>query len=220
MKNKKVLFGIVIFLFAITGIYSIQNVSAFTDTVYIPSSTYLYYSMGYLENGDAIEINEIDVDGGGINVYIMNKIQLETMLDSGGLTWNYIKRWQDTVLLTGWSIDIIGDGYYYVVLYNKDLLFSRTVYVDITIDYYDSIILTKEPKSGLSFLGWLIFVILPIIAGVVIAVILIRKHKRKIPEEVIKPEIIPIKAYCSECGTEILDKTRTFCSKCGTEITK
>ena len=36
----------------------------------------------------------------------------------------------------------------------------------------------------------------------------------------IMPEVISIKLYCSECGIEILEKSRKFCTACGTEITK
>ena len=59
-----------------------------------------------------------------------------------------------------------------------------------------------------------------------VVIILIKKHKRKIPREDIKPEKIsevqekkiPDTIYCRECGTEILDKTRKFCSVCGAPL--
>ena len=44
------------------------------------------------------------------------------------------------------------------------------------------------------------------------------RHKRKIPEGIIKPEAISIKLHCTNCGTEILDKTGDFCSKCGAPL--
>jgi len=212
MRNRKILFGTIILLFAITGICSIPNVSA-AETIEIPPLTYYYYYMGYLEYRDKILINEIDPDG-AINVYIMNGYQFEALQDSGGLIWNYLKRWQDTTYLYGWSFDITEDGDYYVVLYNKNILFGRTVYVDIGVRYYSPV------ASDNFFLGWLLFIILPVIAGVVIVAILVSRRKKKIPREVIvtQEKIIPIKVYCSKCGIEILDKSRKFCSNCGIKI--
>jgi len=179
MKNRKMVFGAILLLFAITGICNIPNVSA--DEVDIPALSYVYYNMGYLERNDKILINEIDSDG-TINVYIMNEIQFNTLQDSGGLTWNYLKRWQDTIYLSGWSFDITENGYYYVVLYNKALLTGRTVYVDIDISYY------SEPADGGTNIFWnlLLFIVIPIVAIVLviaIPIILIRRHKRKSPKE-------------------------------------
>ena len=59
-----------------------------------------------------------------------------------------------------------------------------------------------------------------VIIGLVIAIpiILIRKRKRKTPEELIIIQKEVPKIYCSECGAEILDKSKEFCSKCGTKI--
>lgn len=209
-------FGTIILLFAITGICNIPSVFAFTDTVYFLPSSYAGWYMGYLENRDEILINKIDAISGAVepvNVYIMNEYQFEELQDSWGLIWNYVKRWQDVVYVLGWSFEITEDGNYYVVVYNKDILRSRTVNVDLDVryNYYPPV------KEDNFFLGWLLFIILPAIAVVVIIAVLIRKHKRKIPKEVIKPEI-PIKVYCSDCGSEILDKSRKFCSNCGTKI--
>ena len=225
MRNKRIIFGLVISLFVITGFCNIPNISA-AETIEIPPLSYVYYYMGYLENKDEILINEIEVLDGAldiINVYIMNEIQFEILQDSGGITWTYLKRWQDIQWMYGWSIDITEDGVYYVVLYNKDVLFGRTVYVDIGVRHY-----SPPVKSDNFFLGWLLFIILPAIAGVVITIVLVRRRKRKIPKEDIKAEKtsevqekqIPKVTYCPECGTEILDKSRKFCSVCGTKIIK
>ena len=183
MKNKKILFGTIVLLFAITGICNIPCVSA-AETIEIPPLSYVYYGMGYLEYRDEILINEIDSDG-AINVYIMNEEQLNTLLDSGGLIWTYIIRWEDIVWLYDWTIDITEDGYYYVVIYNKDLIFGKTVYVDIGVHYYTPV------KPDNFFLGRLVFIVIPaiiIIAGIVITVVLVKRHKRKVPKEDIIPE--------------------------------
>jgi len=223
MKNKKILFGSIILLFAITGISSIPNVSS-AETIEIPPLSYIYYSMGYLEYRDEIVINRIEVIGGAldtINVYIMNTEQINTLLDSGGTIWIYLRRWQNTQYMSGWSIDITEDGYYYVVLYNKDLLSGRTVYVDIGVRYY-----TPPVKSDNFTLGWLVFIISVMIIGGIIAIpiVLVRRRKRKVLIEDIKPEVQekqnPKTIYCTECGAEILDKSRKFCTVCGTKIIK
>ncbi len=221
MKNKKMLFGAIILLFAITGICNIPNVSA-QETIQIPPLSYAYYYMGYLENRDEILINEIYCLA-GINVYIMNEEQFDTLQHSSGTIWTYIIRWEDVYWMTDRSIEIIENDYYYVVLYNKHTFSWRTVDVDISVRYY-----TPPVKSKLIF-GWLGFIISAIIIGVIIVIpiVLIRKHKRKIPKEDIKPESpevqekqIPKVTYCPECGTEILDKSRKFCSVCGAKIIK
>ncbi len=213
MKNKKILFGIIISLFVITGFCNIPSVSS-AETIEILPLSYVYYSIGYLENKDEILINEIYCLA-GINVYIMNEIQFETLQNSGGLIWNSLVNWKDGYWMTDWSIDITEDGYYYVVLYNKHTFSWRTVYVNINVCYY-----SPPVKSDNFFLGWLVFIISFIIiaiVGVVITIVFVSRHKRKIPKEDIKQEKTSeiqekkksIKIYCSECGTEILGKSRS-----------
>ena len=68
MKNKKMIFGIIAFLFAITGICSIQNVSA--DTSNLPPLTYVYYYTSTLEYRDTLWITVDSNDA--VNVYVMN----------------------------------------------------------------------------------------------------------------------------------------------------
>lgn len=179
MKNRKMLFGIMLFLFVLTGICSIQNVSG-AETIEIPPLSYAGYQMGYLESDDAILINEIDSNG-EIDVYIMNKWQFEELQDSGDIY--YKKKWNDITWMTNWVIDITEDGYYYVILVNEALLTIRTVYVDIDIRYY-----TLSDNSGNGFSDLLFFVIIPITIAVIvvaISIILVRKHKKKTPREVI-----------------------------------
>lgn len=185
MKNKKILFGAIMLLFAITGFCNIPRVSA-ADTIEIAPLSYAYYGMGYLENRDEILINEIEVVSGAldtINVYIMNEIQFDTLEDSGGTVWTYLRRWRDVQYMYGWSIEITEDGYYYVVLYNKDLFSGRSVYVDIGVHYYSPV------KSDRFPLGWVLLIILFIIIGAIIAVpiVLVKRHKRKTLNEDIKP---------------------------------
>jgi len=86
MKNKKMLFTTVL-LFAIIGICNIINVS--TEEVKLPSSS--YFAQGFEVNyQDELEIYVSS--SGTINTYIMNEEQIDILIDSGGLTWNYLKR--------------------------------------------------------------------------------------------------------------------------------
>jgi len=227
MKNKKIMFGMIIFLFAITGICSIQNVSADSwNDVEISHLSYVYVGTYTLEYKDELELYVSS--SGDINVYIMDANQFSTLQNSGGLIWEYHMRWKDISYLD-YIFLVQEDGAYYVVLYNKNLIFKRIVDFSVNIDYYyepydppyDP---TDEPTENI-FWNLLLFIVIPIVAIVLvitIPIILIRRHKKKTPKEVviIREKEIPIKIYCSECGTEILDKTKKFCSKCGTEITK
>ena len=216
MKNKKMVFGIVIFLFAITGICSISNVFAesYKGIRYIPASSYMYFYMGYLEEGDKILINEIDSDG-VIDVLIMNSEQLDEFY---GYSFSCEYSWQDIVYLYEWSFYVYEIEDYYIVLWNTALLTERSVYIDLSVDYY------YQPYEP-SIPAWLIplsIILSIIIFGTIIFVllILVRRHKRKTPKEVITiqeketPKII----YCQECGAEILGNERIFCSKCGSKI--
>ncbi len=54
MKSKKIIFGMMIFLF-ILGICGMSN--AFTDELKLSSSSYAGYDLGFLSNGDIIKIN-------------------------------------------------------------------------------------------------------------------------------------------------------------------
>ncbi len=143
MKSKKIIFGI-ISLFIVLGFCSISY--AFTDELKLSSSSYAGYDLGYLNDGDIIKINEIDSDG-DINVYIMNDEQWD---EAGGLVWEYLIRWKDVEYLSGLTFDITVDNDYYIVFYNKNLLFSRTIQVDVSIEY-KSITITS-PTSINTFL--------------------------------------------------------------------
>ncbi len=216
MKNKKILFGI-IFLFAITGFSNIQSAFAvdYGGTINIPSSSYTSYYMGYLENGDTILINDIDSDG-GIDVYIMKQWQFDELQEYGYFYSE--KMWENIISLKGWTFDVTGSGdYYYVVLENEALLFGRTVYIDLSVDYWER---RYNPYENI-FWNMLtpIISIVVIVLVIAIPILLIRRHKRKTPKEVtvFQERKVSKIIYCRECGAEI-DKTKIFCSRCGIKI--
>jgi len=155
MRNKKIIFGTMIFLFVITGICSIQGASAFTDDIYIPSSAYMTYGLGYLNDGDIIEINEIHSSGVVIDVYIMNDEQLA---QAGGLVWYYTIKWDDISSLSGLTFDIVVDDDYYIVLSNTNIFIGVNVHVDVSVEY--KAILITSPigsslfESGYNWISW------------------------------------------------------------------
>lgn len=109
----------------------------------------------------------------------------------------------------------------WITITTADLGQGSGKYIFYSLGYGLFSLMEAEETGGNTnnfFLEWLLFIILPAIAGVVVVAVLVRKHKRKIPREDIKPDIIPIKTYCTECGTEILDKSKKFCSKCGSPL--
>ena len=116
-----------------------------------------------------------------------------------------------------WKIDITEDEYYYVVLYNKALLTGRTVYIDVSVRN-----VIFAPAQDWTFIVWLLALGIPAIISIVIIAIVLKKHRRKKLTEFIEQEVkrqeAPKVIYCSECGADILDKTRAFCSKCGAKI--
>ncbi len=211
MKNKKTIVGIILLLFAISGLCNVISVSAFTDTIYIPSHSYASYSMGYLESGDQILINEIDSDG-GIDVYIMIQWQFDEFKDHG--VYYCERMWEDTVYLGGWRIDITTDEDYYVVLVNEDLFTGRNVDIDLSVYEY----INDTPPDIRPIIALIITI--GVIAGLVVGIVLVIKNKKKKREvetqvqEVIKPKSF----YCSNCGTENIDITSGYCSNCGSKI--
>ena len=92
---------------------------------------------------------EIDSDG-NINVYIMNDEQWD---EAGGLVWEYLIRWKDIEYLSGLTFDITVDDDYYIVFYNKNLLFSRTIQVDVSIEY-KSITITSPTSTDTFLTGY------------------------------------------------------------------
>ena len=82
------------------------------------------------------------------------------------------------------SSDIFDGDFYLIKIldYNDNSVYANSDYFTIEIDEdYDDSFTPAGP--GISLLAWLLFIILPATAGVVIIVVLVRKHKRKIPEE-------------------------------------
>ena len=189
MKNKKTILGMIIFLFAITGICSIQKVSADSwNDVEISHLSYVYVGTYTLEYKD--ELILLVSSSGDINVYIMDANQFSTLQDSLGVTWEYHIRWKDISYLD-YTFLIQEDGAYYVVLYNKNLVYKRIVDFSINIDYYydpiDPIDPINEPTENYLW-NLLLFIVIPIVAIVLVVavpIILIRRHKRKTPKEVI-----------------------------------
>lgn len=204
MKNKKMAIGMMLLLFAISGICNVTNVSA--EEFELPPLNYMAYNKE-LNYRDELEIYVSS--SGTVNVYIMDKSQYDLLVDSGGLTWDYIKRWQDITLLEQ-VYTIPYDDEYHVVIYNKNVLFGRTVEVELKIIYYVKPI----------FIGFIIAGLAGLVLGIVLCIILVKRHKRKKREsepqyqEVIKPKSF----YCPNCGAENIDVTSDYCSNCGRKI--
>ena len=96
--------------------------------------------------------------------------------------------------------------------YYDDSVYAFSNYFMIEIDPY---VPYDNPIENI-FWNILITIVATILV-IAIPIILIRKRKRKTPEEVIIIQKEVPKIYCSECGAEILEG-KLFCSKCGTKI--
>ena len=207
MKNKKTVLGTILILFAISGLCNVINVSA--EEVELPPLSYYTHGLD-LEYRDELKIYVSS--SGTVNIYIMDHVQYAELVSSDGLTWHYIKRWQDMTLLEyTYTLTVYADGLFYVVIYNKNALFGRIVEVDIErIPYFDI-----RPIVAL-------IITVGVIVGLVVSIILVKKYKKKKREvetqvqEVIKPKSF----YCSNCGAENIDITSDYCSKCGSKIIK
>jgi len=220
MKNKKIAIGTMLLLFVLSGFFNVANVSA--EQIEIPPTS--WFSQGF--DVDCKDELEIFVSSSkAINVYVMNQEQLDTLIDSDGLTWEYIKRWKDMTYLE-YTYVIQIDGVYHVVIYNKNLVYSRIVDYQITVNYYYEPYEPYEPDdlSDRYFLErlfwWSLIIFVPIGIVSIVAVVFIKKHKRKTPKEpTIQMKEIP-KIYCPECGIKIIDMTKDYCSQCGSKIIK
>ena len=224
MKNKKMVIGTILLLFTINGLCNIINVFADSwNDIEISPSSYMYVNPYTLEYKDELKLSVSST--GTINIYIMNAEQFSTLQNSGGLIWEYCMRWKDTTYLT-YTFLVQEDGVYYVVLYNKNLLYERIVDMQITIDYYHEPIDPFDPYDETmenTFWKLLINIVIPIVAIVLVItvpIIIIKIYKKRTEEVVvIQKKEIP-KIYCPECGIEILDITKEYCSKCGSKIIK
>ena len=208
MKNKKMVIGTILLLFVISGLCNVISVYAPAPAppVELPPLSYLYYDFD-VDYRDKLEISISS--NGTVNVYIMEKYQFDLLVDSGGLIWDYIKRWQD-VLFLDYTYTIPYTDEYYVVIYNKNVLFGRTVEVELKIIYYVKPI----------FIGFIIAGLAGLVVSIVLPIVLVKRSKRKKREagtqyqEMLKPK----SWYCSKCGAENTDMTRDYCSKCGSKI--
>jgi len=212
MKNKKMVLGTALLLFVLIGICNVINVSA--DQIEIPPIS--WFSQGF--DVDCKDELEIYVSSSkAINVYVMNQEQLDTLIDSDGLTWEYIKRWKDMTYLE-YTYVIQIDGVYHVVIYNKNLVYSRIVDYQITVNYYYE---PDEPYETIddSYImrNVFLFVIIPIVVvGIVIIGYIIFKKSPKEPIVQIR-EVQKGILYCPECGAVVSGK-REYCSNCGSKI--
>ncbi|MBA7530305.1 hypothetical protein ES705_22508 [subsurface metagenome] len=203
MKNKKMAIGIMLLLFAISGICNVTNVSA--ETSDLPPLSYAYYSFN-LNTNDKIDISISS--SGVVNIYIMDSLHFQHLIASGGLSWTYFHRWKDVTHLE-YTYTIPYDAEYYVVIYNKNVLFGRTVEVDIEVIPYVNIGLISLIAIGV------------VISSVLVIVLVKRKNKKKREAGIQHQEVIKPKSfYCSNCGAENIDITSDYCSKCGSKIIK
>ncbi|KKN38249.1 hypothetical protein LCGC14_0755570, partial [marine sediment metagenome] len=154
---------------------------------------------------------------------------------TGSIDYVTIELYKNGYFLETIANSVANDGSYAWYIYDDEYVDGSYYEIKIS-DYYDSSIydyssyFTIEteitspipppippipPIPSIS----IIFGIISMVAGVSIVVILISKHKRKTPEEVIIiQKEVPKIIYCQNCGIEIPDKTREFCSSCGTKI--
>jgi len=144
MKNKKVLFGIIIFLFAITGICSIQNVSAVGHT--LSPRSYIGYSE-YCNLGDTIDY-EITSDI-GVNVYIMTDNQIDLYLSGSELEPEYfLLRFLNMLYIhRSYLVDWI-DGIYWVLITNPS--YDNTANIDVIVYTIHG---TPEPEKSIDITG-------------------------------------------------------------------
>lgn len=204
MKNKKMVFGTMLFLLVLIGSCNVITVSATEEFEMPPSS---YYATGFeVSSKDTLEIYVSS--SGVINVYVMDENQYNALKDSDGSIWSYYVKWEYKTLLET-TYTIRAEGVYYVVLYNEDILYGRTVNLRITVDHY-----TNIDRNIFFFVVLPIAVIIIIIIGIIIFKLPRRISKKKV---IVQEREVPKITYCSECGTEI-DKERTFCPNCGSKI--
>lgn len=222
MKNKKMVIGTILLLFVIGGLCNVINVSADSwNDIEISPLSYVYVNPYTLEYKDELKLSVSST--GTINVYIMNADQFSTLLASGGITWEYCMRWKDITYLE-YTFLVQKDDGYYIVLYNKGILNERIVDLQINIDYYyepyDPPDLSDRYLLERLF-WWSLIIFVPIGIVIIIAVVLIKKHKRKAPKEVVivRERVIPKIIYCPECGAVVSNKKK-FCSNCGSKIIK
>jgi len=201
----------------------------FSNSFSIFTSKTIEFSFYIVEYGKSITINSPITNDVFSNGY--NYIDWST---TGDISYVRIELYYDDSFLVVVYPAEYNDGSYYWYLSSSDTYTEGSYYQIKISDYYDNSIYDYsdyftieiieddniKPIPWYVLLGITMTFMFAIAIIVPVAIILIRRHKRKSPKEIviIQEKEIPIKIYCSECGTEILDKTRKFCSKCGTEI--
>ena len=206
MKNKKMVCGTILLLFAMSGICNIISVSA--EEFYLIPLGYVSWGLD-VEHNDKIDIY---VDSSGtVDVYIMLEWQYKESVDSGGMYWKHLKRWQDTTHV-GYIFDfgdMFPEGLVYIVVYNKDIFFGRTIDFDVKrIPYFD-----------ITPIIVLIIGISVVVAGIVLPILLKKRSKRKKREAgTIQNQENAKSFYCPKCGYTNIDSTSEYCSNCGSKI--
>ncbi len=204
IKNKKKILTTILLLFAISGLCNIVNVSA--DTVNLPPLYYLTRGRE-LKSQEGLKI--FVSSSGAINVYIMDSSQYEHLKAFGGLSWLYLKRWKDISHLE-YTYTVPYDDVFYVIVYNTNILYGRTVEVNIEV----------IPYFNVGIVGILLFSI-GAIMGLVVIVASASRYKRKKKEaEIIQVQegVKPKTSFCSNCGAESIGITSEYCPKCGSKV--
>lgn len=143
MENKKITLGIIVLLFAIMGICSIQNVSAVDYP--LPARSYRGFSE-YCNIGDTIDY-EITSDR-VVNVYVMSDSQIDLYLSNPELEPEYyivsilsIYYIHRSYLITSYD----GDGIYWVLITNPSYINDANIDVIVyTIPF------TPEPEKTIT----------------------------------------------------------------------
>ena len=189
-----------------------------SDARDLPASSYLYIGSWSMDPNDKLSIT-VQTITNEVDVYVMTQDQLNTLLDSGGITWNYEFGLQDiTYCNREFNAEFSDD--YYVVIYNKGF---TTVHVDFQITF------SAHNPFGLNlytvltiFLYIMLLVVLPI--GIVTAIVLpivIHKKRKKKRFEASKSSIDqPFQThirYCTNCRSPLKEAAK-FCENCGVQI--
>ncbi|MCP6718922.1 MAG: hypothetical protein KJI71_01640 [Patescibacteria group bacterium] len=171
-----------------------------------------------------------------------------TWTTTGSIDYVRIRLYDGSYFLETIESSAYNDGSYDWYLSSYDTYDGSNYRIEIS-DYDDNLVYTfsnyfsieiEQGSNGASdvhiqiiFWNVLLFIIIPVAVILAIAVVLIHRRRRQIPEEIIpitreisvkeepvksQERELPKITYCSLCGTEILDKTGGFCSKCGASI--
>ena len=153
MKNRKILFGTIILLFAITGICNISNVFAIDNPDYtetIPPGTYLELGID-VNKGDELRIEYEVISGGDKDVDFYIK-------DSDG---NKVLDWGRVVGYGLCYFDAPYDDYFRVIFSNTfSIITSKVIEINLDIVAYGKSITIISPKTndvfdnGYNYIDW------------------------------------------------------------------